>query len=287
MENFKCRFRNAKQLVCFKAKGKTFLVKEEMNELEIIENGTLLVDFDGKIADLGEHEEVCKRHENASFEEDIDCSSLCILPGFCDGHTHPVWSGDRVHEFAMKLAGATYMDIHAKGGGIGFTVRHTVDSSEEELLVLLKQRLDRMLKLGTCLVEGKSGYGLELETEMKMLKVLHKANQEHSIDIVSNYCGAHSVPKGKSMEEATQDIIERQIPKIKELKEKGEISPTLIDVFMEKGVFDKESTEKILSEGSKIGLEHNFHGDEINWTGSGGLFACCCLSLLFLPFCIV
>lgn len=94
---------------------------------------------------------------------------MCVLPGFVDAHTHPVWAGDRVHEFAMKLAGATYLDIHKAGGGIGFTVEHTKNATNETLSSLLISRLDRMLKFGTTLVEAKSGYGLELETEVIIL----------------------------------------------------------------------------------------------------------------------
>jgi len=114
-----------------------------------------------------------------------------VIPGFCDAHTHPVWSGDRVHEFVMKIEGKSYMEIHKKGGGIMFTVDHTRNSSEEELLDLLVERLNKMKQLGTTLVEAKSGYGLNLETEVKMMKVLKKANDQHELDIVVNYCGAH------------------------------------------------------------------------------------------------
>lgn len=103
-----------------------------------------------------------------------------------------MWAGDRVHEFAMKLAGATYMDIHKMGGGIGFTVQHTRNATEETLLNLLLPRLDRMLKFGTTTTEAKSGYGLNTETEIKMLKVLHTAQQHHPVEIVSTYLGAHS-----------------------------------------------------------------------------------------------
>lgn len=145
-ESFKARFRNAKQVVCPKEKGRLFLSNKEMNELEVVSHGTIIVGHDGRIADIGSALEVDSRHPNAVFDSDFDCSSFCLIPGLCDGHTHPVWSGDRVHEFAMKLAGATYMEIHSKGGGIGFTVGHTKASTEEELLALLKQRLDRMLK---------------------------------------------------------------------------------------------------------------------------------------------
>eukprot|EP01126_Amoeba_proteus_P048778 TRINITY_DN5661_c0_g1_i1.p1 TRINITY_DN5661_c0_g1~~TRINITY_DN5661_c0_g1_i1.p1 ORF type:complete len:328 (-),score=43.13 TRINITY_DN5661_c0_g1_i1:61-1044(-) len=155
------------------------------------------------------------------------------------------------------------MEIHKKGGGIGFTVRNSKQSTEDELLHHLIRRLDRMLGLGTTLIEGKSGYGLEFETEVKLLKVLHEANKCHPVDIVSNYLAAHSIPEGSTAEEATNDIVHNQIPKLEQLIKAGEISPTLIDVFCENKVFNIEQTRRILLAGEKIGLKANFHGDEL------------------------
>jgi len=193
-----------------------------------------------------------------------------VIPGLVDGHTHAVWAGDRCHEFEMKLQGATYMDIHKAGGGIGFTVKKVRESSAEELMALLKKRLDLMLKNGTTLVEAKSGYGLNLESELKMLEVLHRC--QHPVEIVSNYLGAHSVPKmdHKSVLEYTDEIVNVHLPKIAECVRKGLISPTFIDVFHEKGVFEYEETKKILKAGRSVaGLEVNFHGDELNENESG------------------
>lgn len=146
-----------------------------------------------------------------------------VVSGLVDAHTHPVWAGDRVHEFAMKvnmfspfffdrtstntatswmkcllllqLAGATYMDVHRAGGGIHFTVEHTRAASCSELLASLSSRLVRMQRAGTTLVECKSGYGLELQTELKMLEVIEEARRTLPINISSTYCGAHAVPK--------------------------------------------------------------------------------------------
>ncbi|XP_063780924.1 probable imidazolonepropionase [Pseudophryne corroboree] len=170
---------------------------------------------DGYIKAVGPTEVIRSEFSHVLFETVIDCSGKCVLPGFVDAHTHPVWAGDRVHEFAMKLAGATYMDIHQAGGGIHFTVEHTEAASEEELFCSFRQRLDRMLRCGTTLVECKSGYGLKLETELKMLRVIERAQREMDIGISPTYCGAHSVPKGKTVEEATNDIIEHHLPALK------------------------------------------------------------------------
>jgi imidazolonepropionase len=107
-ERFLLRLREASQVVCVGTGGAEFhSSKETMNDLHIVENGTVLIGLDGRIADVGVHAEVEARHPNATFEKDVDCKGKSIVPGLCDGHTHPVWEGDRVHEFAMKLAGAT------------------------------------------------------------------------------------------------------------------------------------------------------------------------------------
>ncbi|XP_059843789.1 probable imidazolonepropionase isoform X2 [Hypanus sabinus] len=189
---------------------------------------------------------------------------MCVLPGLVDAHTHPVWAGDRVHEFAMKLAGASYMEIHNAGGGIHFTVEHTRKASEDELFNSLKERLLCMLRAGTTLVECKSGYGLNLDTEAKMLRVIEKARSELSVGVSSTYCGAHSVPRGKTMGEAVDAIINVQLPKLKEMMANGEFHIDNIDVFCEKGVFDLDATRAILQAGKQLNLQINFHGDELH-----------------------
>uniref|UniRef100_A0A8B9VG47 Probable imidazolonepropionase n=1 Tax=Anas zonorhyncha TaxID=75864 RepID=A0A8B9VG47_9AVES len=162
------------------------------------------------------------------------------------------------------LAGASYMEIHQAGGGIHFTVEHTRKATEEELFNTFKHRLERMRRAGSTLVECKSGYGLNLETELKMLRVIERAKQSMDIGISSTYCGAHSVPKGKTATEAADDIINNHLPKLKELKLSGEMHVNNIDVFCEKGVFDLDSTRRILQAGKDIGLQINFHGDELH-----------------------
>nr|XP_047917165.1 probable imidazolonepropionase isoform X4 [Anser cygnoides] len=163
-----------------------------------------------------------------------------------------------------RLAGASYMEIHQAGGGIHFTVEHTRKATEEELFNTFKHRLERMRRAGSTLVECKSGYGLNLETELKMLRVIERAKQSMDIGISSTYCGAHSVPKGKTATEAADDIIHNHLPKLKELKLSGEIHVNNIDVFCEKGVFDLDSTRRILQAGKDTGLQINFHGDELH-----------------------
>jgi len=271
--DFKFRSRNVKQLVQVSSSNEHFKIKENLKELHVIENGTIIISNDGLIHDIGPTSELEHKYQGKTFETDLDCTDKCIIPGLVDAHTHPVWSGDRCHEWIMKLEGKSYMEIHKAGGGIGFTVEHTKKSSEEELLKLFLERLDRMARLGTTLVEAKSGYGLEKDTEIKMLKVIKQAKSKHALEIVSNYLGAHSIPKGMKEDEATEDVIKNQIPALKEMIDKGEIDPELIDVFCEKGVFERENTRRILEAGKAIGLKANFHGDEINYIDSGTLGA--------------
>nr|XP_060633273.1 probable imidazolonepropionase [Anolis sagrei ordinatus]XP_060633274.1 probable imidazolonepropionase [Anolis sagrei ordinatus] len=261
---YKLLLESAKELVLVCTQGEKYLLEAGMQHLEILENASVVIGKDGCIKAAGDAKTIRKQFSGASFEKTIDCSGKCILPGLVDAHTHPVWAGDRVHEFSMKLAGASYMDIHQVGGGIHFTVKHTQEAPEDELFQSFKQRLLRMMRAGTTLVECKSGYGLILETEIKMLRVIERARRELDIGISSTYCGAHSVPKGKTATEVADDIINFHLPKLKELELNGGIHVDNIDVFCEKGVFDLNSTRKILQAGKDMGLQINFHGDELH-----------------------
>ncbi|XP_061618007.1 probable imidazolonepropionase isoform X4 [Phyllopteryx taeniolatus] len=223
---------------------------------------------DGLIEAAGPADVMERRYSQASFDRVIDAAGMCVLPGLVDAHTHPIWAGDRVHEFAMKLAGATYMDVHRAGGGIHFTVERTRAASARELLASLSGRLERARRAGTTLVEVKSGYGLELAAELKMLEVVEEARRTLPINISSTYCGAHAVPKGKSVEEATRDILQVQLPALKERMAAGTLRVDNIDVFCEEGVFDVPSTRAILLAGKDMGLNANFHGDELSPTNA-------------------
>ncbi|XP_020782364.1 probable imidazolonepropionase [Boleophthalmus pectinirostris] len=272
-KNYRLLVKNAKQLVLICSSGEKYLTRDGMQHLKIIENGSIVVGRDGRIEAIGSADTIKVKYSEASFDKVIDATGMCVLPGLVDAHTHPVWAGDRVHEFAMKLAGATYMDVHRAGGGIHFTVEHTRVADASELVASLSGRLKRMLQTGTTLVECKSGYGLDLQTELKMLEVIEKARRTLPVNISSTYCGAHAVPKGKTVDEATEDILQVQLPKLKECMESGAIQVDNIDVFCEKGVFDLSSTKSILQAGKDIGLNINFHGDELHPMNSAQLGA--------------
>ena len=273
MSKFLMCLSSASQVVCVEQGGAAFHTREEMKNVHIVADATILVGLDGLIADVGPHEEVMARHPDAQFEREISCLGKAVLPGLCDAHTHPVWAGDRVHEFAAKLAGATYMEIHAKGGGIGFSVRETRQATEEHLLEDLLARLARFSRHGTTLAECKSGYGLNLECELKMLRTIHRAKSaQQAVDLVGSFCAAHSIPSGSNEKEYTDCIVKEMIPALKKAIEEGSVSPSLVDVFLEKGVFSVESTKRILVAASEsCNLEHNFHGDELSYSGSGEL----------------
>lgn len=176
------------------------------------------------------------------------------------------------------------------GGGIGFSVRHTKEASEEQLLALLRERLVRMQRFGTTLAEAKTGYGLDAETELKMLRVLTQANRTRgksshssddssssssstpnsarsgpctpSIELVNNFL-IHSIPKDKTVEDATKNVLEVQLPALAEAMKAGEVECELVDVFCDRGIYEISDTRKILSAGKDLGLEINFHGDEL------------------------
>ncbi|XP_028414426.1 probable imidazolonepropionase [Dendronephthya gigantea] len=261
--------KSARQVVTVCKNGETLQKGSAMNNICIL-NGpvSIVVNSDGNIDFIGEDTLVSRRFKEGEFERIVDATDCCIIPGLVDGHTHPVFAGDRVHEFSMKLAGASYMDVHKAGGGIHFTVDHVHKASEDELFSNLKEILHRMLRAGTTLLEAKSGYGLDTENEIKMLKVLERANKEGPIEISSTFCGAHAVPRGLTASEATSDIINKQLPKLKSLIDSGELHVDNIDVFCEKGVFELEDTKKILHAGKDIGLKINFHAEELNQLNS-------------------
>ncbi|XP_010885463.2 probable imidazolonepropionase isoform X1 [Esox lucius] len=265
--------KNAKQVVLICSNGEKFLTKDGMQKLGVIEDSSLVIGSDGLIKEIGPARTIEVQYAGALFDEVIDATGMCVIPGLVDAHTHPVWAGDRVHEFAMKLAGATYMDVHLAGGGIHFTVEHTRAAPAPTLLASLTERLGRMQRAGTTLVECKSGYGLELQTELKMLEVIEAARSTLPINISSTYCGAHAVPKGKTVAEATEDILQVQLPRLRELVSAGVLRVDNIDVFCEQGVFDLASTCSILKAGLDMGLNINFHGDELHPMNSAQLGA--------------
>jgi imidazolonepropionase len=189
-----------------------------------------------------------------------------VMPGFVDPHTHVVFAGSREFELDLKLAGIPYMEILKRGGGIFYTVNETRKASLTQLFQQSKKRLDTMLSYGTTTCEAKTGYGLDVETEIKMLKVQKKLQEGHPMDLVSTFLGAHAIPKDQQANEYIRTVITEMLPKTKGLAR-------FCDVFCEKGVFTVAQSRKILEAGKQYGLIPKIHADEIVDTGGASLAA--------------
>ncbi len=244
--------------------------KGDMSELGLIEDGSVWLE-DGVIQAVGTTSELKEIYESRAQEAEIvDATGHLITPGLVDPHTHVAFGGSREREFEMRLEGATYMDIMNAGGGIHATTRMTREASEEELIEQTSKRLDSFLAHGVTTVEGKSGYGLDLETEMKQLRVMKYLQEHHAIDLVPTFMGAHAVPaeyKGKE-EEYVNLIIEMMLPKVAEEK-----LAVFNDVFCEVDVFTPEQSKRILEAGKELGLTPKIHADEIKPYGGAELAA--------------
>ncbi|CAB3402493.1 unnamed protein product [Caenorhabditis bovis] len=271
--SFRLFVKNLKQIVQIVDDNETsFLKNEQMSQIKILNDPNaklcIVVDSSGLISFVGSESEASKIIGNHQIDNILDSKQGIAIPGFVDGHSHPVFAGDRVHEFAMKLAGATYMEVQQMGGGIMFTTNKTREASEDDLKNDFLDVARKMLKNGTTTLEAKSGYGLDLDSEMKMLRVLSKASEEIPLEISSTFCGAHAVPKGSTESEQTRLICDEILPLISKEKSEGKLKNLEnIDVFCEKGVFEVESSRKILLAGKSAGLHVNFHAEELKYIG--------------------
>ncbi len=259
--------KNASEIVTcsgFKAKSG----KEEMNNLHIIENASIVIE-NGIIKAVGNTDEVLNNIDEKDYEI-IDASNKTILPGFVDSHTHLVFGGYRAEEYSWRLAGTDYMEIMNRGGGIVSSVTQTKEASREELIKSGKKRLDSMMSFGVTTVEGKSGYGLDYDTEIKQLEAIKELNENHPLDIVPTFLGAHAVPKEyKGREDEFMDfIIEKVLP---DVVEKG--LAEYCDVFCEKNVFSVEQSRKLLNKAKEMGMKLKIHADEIVQLGGAELAA--------------
>lgn len=242
--------------------------QEAMSELGLIEYGSIWLEG-GKVVEVGTTEELeAQFRERLGEVEIVDAQGRLVTPGLVDPHTHVAYGGSREGEFEKRLQGASYMEIMNAGGGIHATMRMTREASEDELFEQTWKRLDAFLAHGVTTVEGKSGYGMNLETELKQLKVMKKLQDEHPVDLVSTFMGAHAVPHeymGRE-EEFVDYLIEEMLPEVAELAEFN-------DVFCEKNVFTPEQSERILEAGKTYGLTPKIHADEIVSYGGAELAA--------------
>ncbi len=246
-----------------------------LGNLGIIEDGAIAV-ADGVILAVGSTDEI---QPQFSAQRTIDAGGNVVLPGFVDPHTHLIFAGDRAAEFEMRIAGASYMEIMEAGGGIISTVKQTRAASVNSLITQARLRLNRMLAYGTTTAEAKTGYGLELETELKMLQAILLLNDEGPIELAPTFLGAHALPPeyadaGEEGYEAyTVEIVEQMLPAVKQWWTKeanGEPLP-FVDVFCETGAFNLSQSRRILSCAKEIGFPLKIHADEFDGLGGTGL----------------
>ena len=263
--------KNASELVT--CSGFTAKKGEEMSDLKIIPDGAVVIK-EGVIEAVGPSRDILsgleKNGTDLSGFDIIDAKSRAVLPGFVDSHTHFVFGGFRAEEFSWRLRGDSYMDIMNRGGGIVNTVQATRKAAVEELVQSGIKRLDSMLSFGVTTVEGKSGYGLDCDTEIKQLEVMAHLNKIHYVDIAPTFLGAHAVPEAyKGKEDAFIEFMMSDVmPRVAERK-----LAEFCDIFCEKNVFSVAQSRRLLSKAKELGLKLKLHADEIVQTGGAELAA--------------
>lgn len=261
--------KHAAQLVTISGGNKP-RTRKAMSELGLIEDGSVWIEH-GEIVAVGTTSELeASFSERASEADIVDATGRLVTPGLVDPHTHLPYGGSREREFEMRLEGSTYMEIMNAGGGIHATTRMTRAATEDELVEQTTRRLDSFLQHGVTTVEGKSGYGLNLDTELKQLRVMKRLNESHPIDLVPTFMGGHAVPQEyKGNEDEYIDVlVNEMLPRVAEEK-----LAVFNDVFCEVGVFTPEQSERILLAGLELGLTPKIHADEIESYGGAELAA--------------
>ena len=239
-------------------------VGAEMSDLAIIRDGGMLI-RDGKIDIIGSSDEIEK---NAGDSDIIDAAGRVVLPGFVDAHTHPVFAGNRLDDFERRARGETYEQIAAAGGGIWSTVEKTRTARETDLFEQAKKYAEWFLKCGTTTVEAKSGYGLTVEDELKILRVIRRLNEETSIEFVPTFLGAHAIPRESRQSEYIDLVINEMLPQVA-----SEKLAEFCDVFCERGYFDIAQSREILAAAKKHGLKLRIHADQLTNSGAAKLAA--------------
>ncbi|MGI9065450.1 MAG: imidazolonepropionase [Pyrinomonadaceae bacterium] len=245
-------------------------VRAELRELSIIEGGALLVRGD-RIEKAGSRDEIEPLIEKGGADcEIIDAGGRVVLPGFVDAHTHPVFAGARAGEFEERAEGVTYQEIAARGGGIQSTVRATREASLDKLVACGKRYANWFLRTGTTTVEAKSGYGLTLEDELKLLRAINQLDKETPLRYVPTFLGAHDIPPEyqSRRERYVSLLIEEMLPRVAEEK-----LAEYCDVFCEAKVFTTEESRKILSAAHRQGFGLRIHADQLSLSGGAKLAA--------------
>ena len=239
-------------------------VGTELSALGIIRDGGMLI-RDGKIERVGPSDEIEK---NVGDAEVVDAGGRVVMPGFVDAHTHLVFAGNRLDDFERRARGETYEQIAKAGGGIWSTVQKTRAASELDLLTQAKKHANWFLRCGTTTVEAKSGYGLTVEDELKILRVMRQLKEEVPLEIVPTFLGAHAVPRELSPDEYLDVVITEMLPRVT-----AEKLAEFCDVFCERGYFNIDQSRKILSAAKKVGLSLRGHVDQLTNSGGAKLMA--------------
>jgi imidazolonepropionase len=229
----------------------------DMATLPILSNSYLTIK-DGLILDYGPMSTMPPVDASAV----IDASGCFVLPSFVDSHTHLVFAASREEEFVMKIKGATYADIAAKGGGILNSARKLQQTSEDELFEGTLKRANEIIRAGTGAVEIKSGYGLTTKDEIKMLRVAKRIGMHTPLTVKTTFLGAHAIPKDIPKEKYIECVIKEMIPAVAEEK-----LADYIDVFCENGFFNPDETERIVNEGKRFGMKPRIHANQLNRSG--------------------
>jgi len=236
----------------------------ELSELVIIPEGGMLI-RNGRIDVVAPSNEIEKKAGDA---EVIDARGKIVLPGFVDAHTHLVFAGNRLDEFERRARGDTYEQIARAGGGIWSTVEKTRAASEDDLLMQARKHADWFLRCGTTTLESKSGYGLTLEDELKILRVMKRLNQETLLEIVPTFLGAHAVPRKMHADEYVDLVVDEMLPRVTS----GNLAE-FCDVFCERNYFNVDQSRRILSAAKKLGLKLRIHADQLSNSGASTLAA--------------
>lgn len=256
---------NIKQLLQAESKCKTFVAGKQMAKLPVVKDAFLYVES-GRIMDFGKMSDLNVGRERyfSMSNKIIDASDRFILPTWCDSHTHIVYAGSREKEFVDKIRGLSYEEIAKRGGGILNSAALLRQTDEDELYEQSAERIKEIIALGTGAVEIKSGYGLNPEAELKMLRVIKRLKETFPIKIKSTFLGAHTIPieYKENPDEYVDIIINEMLPVIA-----AEDLADYIDVFCDKGFFTPDQTERILMAGMKYGLRAKLHANELDYSG--------------------
>ena len=253
--------RNIKELILTEDNPVPYKSGDRMSQLETIRNAWLLIEGD-RISDFGPTPLAPALAGEGT--EIIDATGRMVFPSFCDSHTHLVYAGSREIEYIDKIRGLSYEEIAKRGGGILNSAKRLHEASEEELIGQTLPRLEEIMRLGTGAVEIKSGYGLTVEDELKMLRVIRRLKELTPVTIIPTFLGAHAVPmeyRGKQGE-FVDLVIHEMIPQVA-----AEGLADYIDVFCDKGFFTVEETDRILLTGMKYGLRPKIHANELDYSG--------------------